>query len=53
MPEQLTPDQKAGLLMAISQLDMFVNAIAQNAPDRVKKAAKEFKESLKEWSKNA
>lgn len=35
--------------MAVSQLDMLLAAFA-NAPERVQKAAIEFKDSLKEWA---
>jgi hypothetical protein len=47
--QPLSPDQKSGLLLAISQLDMLLEAFG-NAPDRVKAAAKEFKEALNEWA---
>jgi len=42
--------QKAGLLQAVSQLDMLLS-VFQNAPDRVKTAGKEFRDALEEWSK--
>ena len=44
-----TAEEKSGLLMAISQLDMLVAAFG-GAPDRVKNAAKEFRNSLQEWA---
>jgi len=52
-PAKATPEQdaqrKAGLLAAISQLDMLL-AMFGEAPERVKKAANEFRDSLKEWA---
>lgn len=47
--KKMTPDEKAGLLIAITQLDMLVTAF-QHAPERVKKAGIEFRDSLKEWA---
>jgi hypothetical protein len=44
-----TAEEKAGLLLAISQLNMLVEAFG-NAPERVKKSAEEFREALKEWA---
>lgn len=40
---------KAGILMAVSQLDMLIQAFG-TAPERVQKAAQEFKDALKEWA---
>lgn len=48
-PQPLDANQKAGVLLAVSQLDMLISAFA-NAPERVKKAAVELKKSLKEWA---
>jgi hypothetical protein len=50
-PEQMAM-KKAGLLQAISQLDMLLSLFTE-APDRVKEAAEEFRNALKEWSENA
>jgi hypothetical protein len=47
--QPLNPDQKAGILMAVSQLDMLLMAFG-TAPERVQAAAKEFKEALNEWA---
>lgn len=47
--KELDATAKSALLLAISQLDMLVSAFG-NAPERVKKAAKEFQDSLKEWA---
>ena len=47
-PEQ-TAMRKAGLLSAVAQLNLLIGAFG-TAPDRVVKAAKEFKESLVEWA---
>jgi hypothetical protein len=48
-----TPEQnamrKAGLLQAISQLDMLIQMFGE-APKRVLESATEFKEALKEWA---
>lgn len=47
------PNQKAAILLAASQLDMFVVAVAgdpQGIPERVSKAVKELKESLEAWA---
>lgn len=41
--------RKANLLMAVSQLEMLTQAFGE-APERVKKAAEEFQNSLKEWA---
>jgi hypothetical protein len=41
--------RKNGLLQAVSQLDMLL-AMFGEAPERVRKAAEEFKEALKEWA---
>jgi len=46
---ELNPQEKAMLLQAISQLEMLVLAF-ENAPERVKNASKEFRDSLKEWA---
>lgn len=46
---QIDPQQKAAILMAVAQLDMLVQAFA-TAPERVLKSAKEFKASLEEWA---
>lgn len=48
-PKELSAEEKSMLLLAISQLEMLVSAF-QNAPERVKKAAVEFQDSLKEWA---
>lgn len=56
---QPTPAQqaevKAQLMMGIAQLDPVLSAIVEGqvpitVPDRVKAAAKEFRDSLKEWA---
>lgn len=47
--QPIDANQKAGILMAVAQLDMLVKAFGE-APERVQKAAKEFQESLKEWA---
>lgn len=49
--EALTPLQKVGLLQAVAQLDMLVSMFP-NAPERVKKAGEEFRDSLKDWAAN-
>lgn len=41
--------RKAGLLSAITQLDMLLQMFG-DAPERVKKAAGEFRDALKEWA---
>jgi hypothetical protein len=38
------------LLQAIAQLEMLATAFEPKAPERARVAAKEFQESLKEWS---
>lgn len=38
------------LLQALPQLDMLIGAFGQDAPERVQKAAVEFRDSLKEWA---
>lgn len=43
--------RKAGLLQAISQIDMLIEFFGQ-APARVKAAATEFRDALKEWSES-
>lgn len=37
------------LLQAVSQLDLLVNAFS-NAPERVRKSGKEFRDALEEWA---
>lgn len=49
VPSKVSPVQKAMLLQAIVQLDMLCKVFG-NAPERVQKAATEFRDSLKEWS---
>lgn len=44
-----TPEEKAGLLMAVSQLEMLVSAF-QNAPERVRTASVELRDALQEWA---
>jgi len=57
-PAELLAQQKDALLLAISQIDMFIEAVASDAsgiglpPERVQKAAKEFRDSLKEWAES-
>lgn len=41
--------RKAGLLQAVSQIDMLIQFFGE-APARVKLAATEFRDALKEWS---
>jgi hypothetical protein len=52
-PTKLTPEQdamrKAALIQAVSQLDMMLGVFGE-APEKVKKAAQEFRDALKEWS---
>jgi hypothetical protein len=43
--------RKAGLLQAITQLDMLIQVFGE-APERVKNAAKEFRAALKEWAES-
>lgn len=44
-----TPDEKAGLLLAITQLDMLITSFA-GAPEKVVNSAKDFKQSLQDWA---
>lgn len=46
---QITDMQKAGLLQAVTQLEML-SMIFPNAPERVIQTHKEFVESMKEWA---
>lgn len=46
---KLDPAQKAGVLQAVAQLEMF-SQLFVGAPERVLNASKEFIESLKEWA---
>lgn len=41
--------RRAGLVQAITQLDTLISFF-ENAPERVKTSAKEFREALQEWS---
>jgi hypothetical protein len=40
---------KEAVLMAVAQLDMLITAFGI-APERVQKAAKEFRDSLEAWA---
>ena len=46
---KMDPAQKAGLVQVLAQMDMLVLMFADKAPDRVKNAAKEFRDALQEW----
>lgn len=41
--------RKVALLQAISQLDMLIEFFG-DAPERVQKSSKEFRDALKEWA---
>ena len=48
---KIDPQQKAAILMAVAQLDMFVKAFNDipGVTERMKKAAQEFHDSLQEF----